>query len=93
MTFEWDPAKDAANRRKHGVSFTDAMQIWEDIHINIENIAHCEAEFRSSTLGLIHNKVYLAIWTMRGPAIRLISVRRARKHEEKIYNERIQHRE
>jgi hypothetical protein len=30
MWFEWDPVKARANQRKHGVSFEDAMHVFED---------------------------------------------------------------
>jgi uncharacterized DUF497 family protein len=30
VTFEWDPAKAAANRRKHRVSFADTVAVFED---------------------------------------------------------------
>ncbi len=43
-------------------------------------------------MGWIGKRIYVAIWTQRGDTIRLISVRRARKNEEKVYFEKIQDR-
>jgi uncharacterized DUF497 family protein len=30
MSFEWDPRKAAANRKKHGVSFEEALTVFGD---------------------------------------------------------------
>ena len=38
MEFEWNPDKDRANQRQHGVSFRDAISIWEGMHLEIEEI-------------------------------------------------------
>ncbi len=85
MKFQWNPQKSKLNEEKHGVGFEEALEIWADAHIDVKNIANSENESRSATLGKIKNKVYVAIWTKRGSSIRLISVRRARKNEEKVY--------
>ena len=91
MEFEWDDIKNQENIRKHGVSFHQAELIWEGIHFEIENLARSDdEETRNATMGWIGSRVYLAIWTSRGQKIRLISVRRAGKNEEKIFLEKIQ---
>lgn len=91
MEFEWDFEKNAENERKHGVSFNAARTLWEGFHLEVENIAHSEdGEKRSATMGWIREKIYIAIWTKRGRKIRVISVRRANKNEEKVFFEKIQ---
>jgi hypothetical protein len=89
MIFEWDTIKSLKNREKHGVSFEEAMEIWRDVRIDAENIARKGNESRSATLGMIKGRIYVAIWTKRKGKIRLISVRRARNNEEKIYKKNI----
>lgn len=89
MKFEWNPRKSSANKKKHGVSFEEAMNIWKDVHIDVKNIAKSESEFRSATLGIINGKIYVAIWTKRNSTLRLITVRKARKNEEKIFKENL----
>ncbi len=89
MKFEWDRAKGVLNHKKHRVSFEEAVAIWDGTCVEIENIAHSDGEFRSATVGMIDNKLYVAIWTRRGEKIRIISVRRARKNEEKAFFETI----
>ncbi len=90
MEFEWDTAKDQANRIKHGLSFEKAAAIWDSVHLEVEDIARSEdGESRSATIGWIEGKLYLAVWTKRKEKIRLISVRRARANEERIFREKI----
>lgn len=85
IEFEWDPVKAQQNKQKHGVSFDEASVIWDGIHVDVEDIAHSnDGERRSATLGWIEKKAYVVIWTKRGRRVRLISVRRARPHEEEI---------
>lgn len=91
MEFEWDEAKDEENRRKHGVTFQQATVLWDGTHVDVEYLARSDdQETRSATMGWIGDKVYVAIWTRRGERVRLISVRRARKNEKKVFFEKIQ---
>lgn len=91
MFFEWDEQKNVLNQIKHGVCFEEATTIWGDIHVENAGIAHTNrGESRNATLGLIEKKVYVVIWTNRNNKIRLISVRRAGKNEQKIYYKKIQ---
>lgn len=90
MEFEWDSNKSKVNAAKHGISFEEAQSIWQNIHLDVVDLAHSLTESRSATLGFISGKVYLAVWTKRKNKMRIISVRRARKYEEKIFKEKIQ---
>lgn len=90
MKFIWDPKKSQENKQKHGVSFEEAMRIWEKERLEVKNLAYVkEGESRNATLGFIDDKVFLAIWCYRKESIRLISVRRARKNEEKVFYKKI----
>jgi uncharacterized DUF497 family protein len=94
MEFEWDNKKNRENRIKHGVSFEQAIAIWDSVHLEVEEIARSEdGESRSATIGWIGEMLYLAVWTARGGKIRLISVRRARKDEERVFAKKIQDRD
>ena len=81
LRFEWDPAKSASNKIKHGVDFEEARVIWQDPDRAVVQ-STVSTEPRQMTTGLLNGKMYTAITTMRGDAIRIISVRRARKVEE-----------
>jgi uncharacterized DUF497 family protein len=84
MKFEWDNDKSSANMAKHGIDFEDAKNIWLDEN-RVEIHAPHPVEDRGIIIGKHHNKLWTAIYTTRGDAIRIISVRRARKKEAKLY--------
>lgn len=80
MTFEYDPAKSAANKAKHGLDFEEAQALWDDPWL-LETPAKTEDEPRFLSLGVIGGAHWTAVWTLRGENVRIISVRRARKEE------------
>ena len=87
MRFEFDPRKSEANALKHGIHFIRAQRIWEDGR-RIEAPVRWVQEPRWITIGVIDGKHWTAVWTKRGGAIRLISVRRARRNETGAYESR-----
>ena len=86
MEFEWDPAKAKANIAKHGVSFEDAQEVFEDLHA-IELLDDALNEERWCLLGRAHAHILVVIYTERGNKVRIISARQASKREQKIYLE------
>ena len=84
MEFEWDEKKSQANKSKHGIDFNTATELWNDQN-RIEIQTNFQAENRSALIGKIGDKLWMAIFTRRTDAIRIISVRRARKKETKLY--------
>jgi len=87
MTFEWDPGKADANRRKHGVDFADAVGAFEDSYA-LSRPDPFPAEERVATLGRdLLDRLIVVVWTWRGEAIRLISARRATPRERRHYAE------
>lgn len=85
MKFERDANKSSANRTKHGIDFETAKNIWLDEN-RVEIHAPYPLEDRSIIIGKHHNKLWAAVYTVRGDAIRIISVRHARKKEEELYD-------
>jgi len=84
MEFEWDKKKSRTNKSKHGIDFNTATELWNDQN-RIEIQTNFPAENRSAQIGEIGDKLWTAIFTRRADAIRIISVRRARKKETKLY--------
>jgi uncharacterized DUF497 family protein len=84
MKFEWDQDKSVSNKEKHGIDFLTAQEIWEDEN-RIEIYAPYPVEDRRILLARYHEKIWAAVYTLRGEAIRIISVRRARKKEANLY--------
>ncbi len=83
-TFEFDPEKSQSNLEKHGIDFVEAQELWNDPDY-IEIKAKSEDEARSLIIGRIGEKYWSAVVTFRSPKIRIISVRRSRKSEVKLY--------
>ena len=86
MKFEWDDKKSLENKAKHGIEFELAREIWNDDN-RVEIQAPYPLEERDVLIGKIDKKLWTAIFTYRGDAIRIISVRRSRKKEIKLYEE------
>ncbi len=84
MSFEFDPAKSAGNKRKHGIDFHEAQALWSDPDL-IEIPVQTVDEPRYLVIGLINGKHWSGVITYRGDKIRIISVRRSRKEEVEIY--------
>ena len=84
MDFEFDPAKSAANLKKHGIDFVGAQALWSDSH-RLEIPARSGDEPRTQVIGRIGDLVWSAFITPRGESVRIISVRRARDEEKAAY--------
>ena len=83
--FEWDDEKARRNLANHHVSFERATVVFDDPNSIIE-IDDEPDEERWRTTGLDVNRVLVVIWTERqGNRIRIISARRATRHEEDNY--------
>ena len=82
--FEFDEKKSQSNKSKHGIDFEDAQALWLDSNL-IEIPALTSDEPRFLVIGKIHSKHWSAVITYRDENIRLISVRRSRAEEVKIY--------
>ena len=84
MDFEYDPEKSAANKRKHGIDFEEAQELWLD-PAAVEIPARVTDEPRWVVIGKIGEKHWSAVITRRSESIRLISVRRSRDEEVELY--------
>ncbi len=84
MEFEFDEQKSKASTAKHGIDFSEAQALWEDV-VMLEIPARTEDEPRTVVMGRIGEKHWSAVVTQRGERIRIISVRRSRKEERDLY--------
>ena len=89
MSFEWDPGKAAANRRKHGVTFEEASSALRDsFSATAHDPDHSGSDDRFVTFGVSSRGRLLAVsHADRGNAIRIISARVATNAERQIYEE------
>ena len=84
MEFEFDKRKSQFNKKKHGIDFIEAQNLWDDLD-RIEIPAKTIDEERFLIIGKIYDKYWSAIVTYRNEKVRIISVRRSRKEEIDIY--------
>jgi uncharacterized DUF497 family protein len=87
MDYQWDVNKARTNLRKHGVSFADAVLVFEDTAaITIED-EHIEEE-RYITIGMdAQSRVLIVVFTWRNNTIRIISARKTTILERQQYEE------
>lgn len=85
----WDETKEAANRRKHGITFREAIEALQDpLGLSEFDDAHDPAEDRWTTIGQTRTGRLLRVTTAEsGPTIRIISARRATARERNAYEE------
>jgi uncharacterized DUF497 family protein len=93
LRFDWDRAKDAANRRKHGVSFAEAATVFYDERaLLLADPDHSEDEDRFLLLGLsvrLRTLVVCHCYRAADDVIRIISARRADRSERATYHRRL----
>jgi uncharacterized DUF497 family protein len=89
LAFEWDGKKETANRWKHNVGFADASTVFGDpLSITIPDPDHAAGEERFLIIGMSSvRKLLVAVHTMKGERIRIISARLATQHERPNYQE------
>ncbi len=89
LIFTWDPRKAEANLGKHGVSFEEASTVFGDpLSLTIPDPDHSEAEARFVVLGYsFRRNLLVVVHSEIGDNIRIISARRATRHEREDYEE------
>jgi uncharacterized DUF497 family protein len=86
MDIEFDPAKDAANIAKHGVSLAFGEAVFSDPAVLIVPTIRVEdGEQRFRAIGLVGDRLWTAVHVTRGAAVRFISVRKSNDGERKAY--------
>ncbi len=90
--FEWDPRKDAENRRKHGVSFASAQQAFLDPRrVIARDMGHGGVEQRCFCIGKVGDGILTVRFTYKEGAIRIIGAgywrkgRRVYEQENKVH--------
>ena len=89
MRIAFDPAKDAANVKKHGVSLALASQLDWDAALVWADDRYAYEEWRMIALTPESNTLYYVAFVDRGDVLRVISLRKALRREVKHYVENI----
>ena len=90
MKYEWDEAKNRSNLAKHGLDFADAGQVLAGACITFADDRFEYCEKRLLTLGLLDGRTVVIGHCTRGDDVtRIISMRKANRREQEIYQERL----
>jgi uncharacterized protein len=81
---EWDEAKAASNRRKHGIDFDEAIEVFYGE--SLIRRSDRNKEERWLAIGETEGRVVAVVFTWRGETLRIISARAARKNEKRAYH-------
>ena len=87
MKFEWDETKRQTNLRDHKLDFANAEIVFSGITFTFEDDRFEYGEDRFITLGLLREIVVVIAHTEREDTVRLISMRKATKNEQRLYFE------
>ena len=85
MQYEWDEQKRLSNASKHGIDFRDAVEIFAGDTVLMEDDRFDYGERRFVSLGLFQERVIVVVHVEQGGVTRIISARKATKHEQSIY--------
>ena len=84
--FEWDPAKNAIDRRKHGISFEEEIEIFDGPVLSSQD-QDIHGEHRERSYGLIRDVVVVCVvHTDRDATRRVISARKATRKEREEFH-------
>jgi uncharacterized DUF497 family protein len=84
MDFDYDPVKSKRNKEKHGIDFEEAKELWLDPD-GRGFPAKSDDEIRYAIMAQYDGHLWMGFYTLRSEKIRIISVRRARRGERKLY--------
>ena len=85
MIFEWDENKRQSNIEKHGLDFRDAPQLFDENYVEAKARAGSDGEERFLATGVVNENYVTVVYTERDGATRIISLRKARKNEQRRY--------
>jgi len=88
MELEYDPAKDAANFVKHGISLADAMLVYSAPNkLTLESVRNGENRLMDVAMVEVAGVILVLVYVVRGNTLRAISLRRASQIERRLYEE------
>ena len=83
--FEWDPIKNRINIARHGISFRMAAKLFDGPRYEREDVRQDYGETRIIAVGRSKGRILHVVYTLRNSVIRIISARKANRHERAEY--------
>ena len=88
MTVEFDEAKRARTLAERGLDMARADEVFDGASLTVEDDRMDYGETRYITIGFLDERMVVLVWTPRGDARRVISMRKANDREKAIYEPR-----
>ena len=85
MKIEFDPAKRRSTLEERELDMAQAAEVFADDHLTVEDDRFDYGEPRFITIGFLSERMVILVWTPRGEAYRIISMRKANDREQKAY--------
>jgi uncharacterized DUF497 family protein len=89
MDIDFDPAKRNCTLAERGLDFARTAYVFSGRHYTAEDLRDDYAEPRFITVGLLDSRMVVMVWTPRGAARRIISMRKANEREKARYAGRL----
>ncbi len=89
MRITYDPEKRALTLAHRGLDFEDARDVFAGRRIQIEDDRFDYGEIRWQTIGRLNDEVVMVVWTPRGDARHIISMRKCNARERAKYRDRL----
>ena len=85
MDIEYPPAKRDATLVERGLDMARAAEIFDGVTLTVEDDRQDYGETRQITIGFLDARMVVMVWTQRGTARRIISLRKANEREQRAY--------
>ena len=89
MPITFDPAKRAATLAERGLDFADAETVFAGVKFQFVDDRFDYGEVRVTTVGLLHGRMTIVVWTLRGGDRHVFSMRKANAKEQRRYQARM----
>jgi uncharacterized protein len=85
----FNPAKRQAALSERGLDFADAAMVFAGPTITVQDTRRDHGEARYQTVGFLADRMVMVVWTPRGEARHVMSMRKCNDREKAIYQERL----
>jgi uncharacterized DUF497 family protein len=86
----FDPAKRAATLRDRGLDFADAVEVFAGKTLDHPDERHDYGELRVMSVGVLRGRMVIVLWTPRGDARHVFSMRKANDREKARFGQRLE---
>jgi uncharacterized DUF497 family protein len=90
MKITYDPVKRAITLEERGLDFEDAAEFFQDDTLDFADNRRDYGELRILTVGHLRGRMMIVIWTPRGTARHVISMRKANAREKARFGKRFE---